>query len=479
MCSVCSAQQACTDGRCADESPDGGDAGSPLCANIPAPCVAFPQGTTESTIDTAFASASANTTFVFDIGAFSFSETLSIPALANLTIQGQGANTTSLDFANQTAGSVGIAALSGNTKITFHDFAVVNTPGEAIQVKGANGIIFEKVNVNWLDANALAHGANGLHPVQSQNILIDGCEVSGARDTGIYVGESFNIIVSNNSLHNNVAGIEIESSINADVHDNVSTQNSAGILVFTLPGLVPPPGSGAVADGTTNVRVYDNMIAANNTANFADPSGVLAAVPGGTGLVILASENIEIFGNTITNNNSVGYAVISYLLIDPTFDPTNPTENPTGMNPFPSNAYAHDNSFSSNGDSPVSQNQAPGGGASENQLGELLAALVELGAFPSVPDMVWDGIANEGPPKNYVPPAKPIDAGSAGTPPNPDSYWIQDNGTATFVNLNFPVLLSCGNGGCLDSTAVVFNAVPFTVTSPPAGFPLPATDAGF
>jgi parallel beta-helix repeat protein len=451
-----------------------------LCSNVTAPCTAITAGMTEAQIDAAVAAATTGTTIVFDTGNFKFANTLSIPAVSNLTITGQGANNTSLDFGSQTAGTAGIAAINGNSKITFSNFSVLNTPGDGIKVQGGNGVIFSKVNVSWSNASPITHGAYGIYPVQSQAVSITGCDVSGARDTGVYVGQSFNIIVSGNTVHDNVAGIEIESSINADVHDNVATNNSGGILVFALPGLLPPPGSGVETDGTANVRVYNNQITANNTANFGDPSGTVAAIPGGTGLVVLASVNVEVFGNTITNNHSVGYAVVCYFLINPTFDPTDTTQNPTGMNPFAGNVYAHDNTFSGNGAAPIAQNQSPDGGVSTNQLGELLAGLVLVGAFPggSVPDMVWDGIANEGPPTNYVPPTAPTNATSVGSPANPVDYFIESNGSATFANLNFPVLVPGGNPADLNQTAITFYATPFTVASPPAGFPLPGVDAG-
>jgi parallel beta-helix repeat protein len=449
-----------------------------LCGSI-TPCTPFPAGTTESAISTAVNSAAPNTTFVFDTGTFSFTNTLSLPNVAGLTIKGQGIGNTILDFTNQTAGSAGISA-SGNSKVTFTQFTVQNTPGDGIKVQGANGVIFQTVQATWKNTNHLLDGAYGLYPVQSQNIYINNCQVSGARDTGIYVGQSANIVVSGNQVSQNVAGIEIESSVNADVSGNTATNNSGGILVFALPTLSPPPGGST--DGTMNVRVFNNTITNNNTTNFGDPSGTVAQVPTGTGSFVLAGNNVEVFGNTITGNNTVGFANVCYNIINPTFDPTDPTQNPTGLNPFSSNVYVHDNTFSGNGTSPGGENEGPDGGVIPNQLGELLGGIILEGGFAStgntVPDIVWDGIANEGPPLNYVPPSAPTNGSSAGSPPNPLDYFIQSNGSATFANLNFPVLIVSQSPISINVTAIAFNAAPFTVTGPPAGFPLPAVDAG-
>jgi parallel beta-helix repeat protein len=460
------------------------DAGPNLCLNVALPCVPFLAGTSESKISAAVNTAAANTTFVFDAATFAFTNTLSPPNVAGLVFMGQGISSTTLDFSGQTAGSAGIS-VSGNTKITFTKFTIQNTPGDGIKVEGGNGILFDTVGATWSNPSPITHGAYGLYPVQSQNILIQNCQVSGARDTGIYVGQSFNIIVRNNTVKNNVAGIEIESSVNADVYGNTATLNSGGILIFALPTLLPPPGSGQPNDGTTNVRVFNNTITGNNTTNFGDPSGTVAAVPAGTGSFVLASSNVEVFGNTITNNKTSAFSVVSYFLIAPPgWNPTpGGSDNPTGLNPFANNVYVHDNTFTNNGTAPVTDNEGPDGGPLQNQLGSLLALLVAEGGFAAtnnaVPDMVWDGIANEGPPLNYVPPPAPTNNTSAGTPvANPSLYFIQSNGAATFSNLNFPVVIPGGDITKLAIDGLVFNAAPFTATSAPAGFPLPAVDAG-
>lgn len=454
-----------------------------LCTGVTAPCTAFPTGTTEATISAAVNTAAAGTTFIFGTGTFNFTNGLTPPNAAGLTFTGQGIGVTLLDFSGQVAGAAGITA-SGNSKLTFANFTIQNTKGDGIKVVSGNGILFEKVEATWTDANhPLLHGAYGIYPVQSQSILIDNCVASGARDTGIYVGQSYNIVVSNNTVLNNVAGIEIESSVNADVFANNAHDNSGGILVFALPTLLPPPGTPpGTTDGTKNVHVFNNNIHDNNTTNFGDPSGTVAAVPAGTGSFVLASQNVEVNNNMFTNNNSNGFSVVSYFIIAPAgWDPTSPTDNPTGLNPFASNIYVHDNTFTTNGTQPISENESPDGGTSTNPLGTLLAALVAEGGFASngnaVPNLLWDGIANEGPPLNYVPPNPP--GTTSGTPANPTEYFFQNNGTGqTFCNLNFPVLLPCGNATCLTITGLAFNATGFTVTSTPAGFPLPAVDAG-
>ena len=104
------------------------------------------------------------------------------------------------------------------------------------------------------------NGAYGIYPVQCTNVLVEGSQVRGSSDAGIYVGQSKNIIVRNNKVWENVAGIEIENSFGADVYDNEATNNTGGILVFSLPEMPVKNGRDA--------RVFRNKIHGNNHPNF-------------------------------------------------------------------------------------------------------------------------------------------------------------------------------------------------------------------
>lgn len=476
-------------GACTNDNNTPADSGPGLCSGVASPCVGFPAGTTASAINGAFASAAANTTFVFGPGTFTLDNTLSPPAVSGLKLTGAGIDQTILDFTTQVTGASGIKAADGSQNITFSNFTIKNSKGNGIDVKGGNKVYFQKVKVTWTNVSQPGNnGAYGLYPVSSNYVLVEDCQTNGASDTGIYVGQSSNIIVRNNYAGSivdggttiasgNVAGIEIENSVNADVYGNTAQGNTGGILVFSLPFLHPPDaGTGFGSANTINVRVFNNTIHANNTINFADPAGTVAAVPGGTGLVVLAATNVEVYGNTISDNSTDAYSVVSTYLARPTY-PQSPTlpdggldpNFDTRLNPFPYNVYAHNNTFSNNGTSPVINNAT-----GTNQLGFLLFALMSVyDAFPAVPSLIWDGIAPIPP---YVP---PLPGADAGTPPNPLNYFIQANGSAVFANLNFPVLVPGGNPNNLDPTAIRFDAVDFTPTGTPTPFPLPAVPYPF
>jgi parallel beta-helix repeat protein len=371
--------------------------------------------TTESEIAAAFSNAAPGATLTFGPGTFTFTNTLALSA-KNLTITGAGMASTILEFAGQTGGADGIDALDGTDGITFSDFTLQNAAQNGIKVLGATGVTFLRVNVTWTGSVLQNHGPYGIYPISDKNVLIDSCSVSGASDSGIYVGQSDMIIVRNSTASKNVAGIEIENSFNADVHDNTASDNTAGVLVFDLPNLPQQGGH--------NVRVYNNSIVHNNTANFAAEGDIVGIVPAGTGFFVMANHGVEVFGNTIQQNHTVGLAVISYLITgDPIGD--------AGYYPYPSQVYLHDNIAPCDG-SADSNGTAPD---ETQELGLLLATAAPLFPDNVLPTQMFDG---------FVDPAVAADAGSG----NPDPMQIcfsnnnvgnlqTDGGATGFANLHF------------------------------------------
>lgn len=139
--------------------------------------------------------------------------------------------------------------------------------------------------------------------------------VRGASDAGIYVGQSDNIIVRETTVLENVAGIEIENSYNADVDDNIATRNTDGVLGFDLPNLPQMGGH--------NVRIFDNIIVDNMTQNFVPKGNIVANVPTGTGVMVMANRNVEVFDNVIGDNGTTNIMIVGYRFphSDTKYDP--------------------------------------------------------------------------------------------------------------------------------------------------------------
>jgi parallel beta-helix repeat protein len=281
---------------------------------------------------------------------------LTVPGV---TIRGAGINASVLSFKNQQQGAEGLLVTADD--FVIEDLAIEDTVGDALKINESENVTIRRVRTEWTGGALTTNGAYGIYPVQSSNVLIDSSVAIGASDAGIYVGQSSNIILRNSRAEFNVAGIEIENSTFADVHDNIATNNTGGILVFDLPNLP--------VQGGRNTRVFNNEIFNNNTDNFAPEGNIVGNVPTGTGIMVLANDNIEIFGNRIADNNTANVMIISYGLTGNTYTDPNYDSNPEQIN-------LHNNIFSGGGTVPDS---------------EPLAAL-HAATGNAIPHVVWDGV---------------------------------------------------------------------------------------
>jgi parallel beta-helix repeat protein len=348
----------------ADSTGDAGTVDPTAC--VPANhCVAIAAGTKEADVQNAVASLHSGDTIKFTAGTFTFTNQLTI-AGDKITVLGAGMDETIFDFSGQLAGSEGIFASKVND-LRLEGFTVKDTKGNGVKVEGSTGVTFKSVKVYWTGANATLHGGYGLYPVQSKNVLLDGCKASGASDSGLYIGQSDHVVVRNCEASKNVAGIEIENTFSADVHDNDAHDNTGGILVFDLPNLPQLGGHG--------VRVYNNKIHDNNTPNFAPTGNIVGSVPTGMGSFVMASHDVEVFGNTFTNNHTANFATVSYLVLQLKITDTK-------YYPYPATVSIHDNTFAGGGSDPDTA----------NQLGLLLSTVKDKFPGKVIPDVVYDGI---------------------------------------------------------------------------------------
>jgi len=279
---------------------------------------------------------------------------------------GRGEDDTILSFKNQLAGAEGL--LLAGSDLTVENLAIEDAKGDGLKITDGSNIIIRAVRAEWTNGPDTKNGAYGIYPVQTENLLVEDNVAIGASDAGIYVGQSKNIVVRNNIARDNVAGIEIENSIGADVYGNLAENNTGGILVFNMPD-IPLKG--------LRTRVYNNDVRTNNLANFAAPGTAVSGVPAGTGVIVNSNDEVEIFENRISGNATANIIVSSYfsanyagrLKVAEEFDP------------YPESIYVYDNVF------------APGG--NKPDMEDLEALRVALfGADGAFPDVIWDGARN-------------------------------------------------------------------------------------
>lgn len=312
-------------------------------------------------------------------GRFDLDRQLSL-TVENVKIQGKGMDKTVLSFKGQKSGSAGLLASANGFAI--EDLTIEDTKGDALKVNGANGVTIRRLKTQWTGGPKETNGSYGIYPVQCKDVLIEESVAIGASDAGIYVGQSRNIIVRRSRAEQNVAGIEIENSVNADVVDNVATNNTGGVLIFNLPDLPVQGGS--------FTRVFNNKIYSNNTANFAPKGNIVAKVPDGTGLMIMSTHDIEIFKNELKDNETSNVSILSYLTTG------NPLKD-AKYDPFVESISIHDNTITGGGHKPAGR----------------AADLAPVLGSP-VPSIIYDGVMR--------PKAK--DA----------KICIRNNGDATFID---------------------------------------------
>tara|TARA_Y100001935_G_scaffold121657_1_gene100829 strand:- start:1804 stop:3030 length:1227 start_codon:yes stop_codon:yes gene_type:complete len=323
-----------------------------------------------------------------EAGEYYFEDGLSLD-VDDVIFEGSGIDATILNFENQISGAQGLLITSDD--VTIRDFAILDAKGDAIKVIGADGINMIRLRTEWTGGPKETNGAYGFYPVESKDVLIDGCVAIGASDAGIYVGQSQNIIVKNSIAQYNVAGIEIENSYYADVFDNLASHNTGGILVFDLPDLPQQGGH--------HVRVFRNKAINNDTDNFAPEGNIVGEVPRGTGIIIQANSDVEVFDNDIYGNGTVNLSIVTYGY---------ETED-ENYNPHPKSIQIHNNRFGDGGFDP------------DVGTGELAAILFEL-SDGDMPDIFWDGIL----PMNQMLFGQPDD----------ERLIISNNGGATFLTIN-------------------------------------------
>jgi len=324
-------------------------------------------------------------TFNLPEGTFEFKRSISLNDTPNISIIGKGKGKTILSFINQVEGAEGML-IKNVEGIKLEGFTIADSKGDAIKVQDCTNVIMRDLETTWTNGKLSTNGAYGLYPVSSTNVLMEDCEASFAMDAGIYVGQSNNVVIRNNYVHDNVAGLEIENTIEGEVYGNVAKNNTGGMLIFDMPDLPQVNGD--------RIKFYDNLMENNNGENFAPKGMVVSTIPPGSGMVIMSHSNIEAYDNTIRGHKTLGIAVNSWLFTgqpykDPNFDP------------YATNINLHDNVIEG----------TVGPADMTTDYGKLMHAVLDGKAY----DIVIDGIFKPG---------------------EGASYCFKNNGEVSFVNLN-------------------------------------------
>lgn len=362
----------------------------------------------ETKIAEAFLTMKDNTSILLKAGNYNF-DNLSIAQVNHIQIKGEGKENTVLDFSAQSQGGEGIRVTNVNG-FTITDMTIRDSKGDLLKINKSRDLIISNLNAVWKTADSTS-GGYAIYPVMCKNILIENCYAEGSSDAGIYVGQSDSAVVRNCKAAKNVAGCEIENTTHAEVYNNEFYENTAGFLIFDLPGLSQRGG---------HIKAYKNYFHDNNHRNFAKAGsfgtswGVGNASPG-SGVIILAASHIELFDNRIINNNSSAITLASgFAVDDKAAEKINDSYSPVSKDiRIYNNTIEMGNAF-----------PAP---AYEHHIGKMLVAIEQKlnqqdkGRINKrIPLIMYDGISS-----NIL---------TGGTSANPDSICITQPGENIFVN---------------------------------------------
>ena len=196
----------------------------------------------------------------------------------------------------------GIAVRAASTGDRLTGFTL---SGMTIQNFTDNGVILTGVDrFSITDSVFKDNDEYGVFPILSSAGRIANNTVSGSDDTGIYVGESDNVVVEGNVVTDCTVGYDLENSTNIIARNNVASGNTLGFTTEVLPGLT--------LTKTTDIQITGNTAVSNNRPNpVKDPNDILSLLPSGVGILDLGADRVTISNNQVNGNNSAGIAIVS------------------------------------------------------------------------------------------------------------------------------------------------------------------------
>lgn len=191
-----------------------------------------------------------------------------------------------------------------NVRHGAHNFSLSNVVVEDFD---RNGVFL--IGVDGFDirhVTAVNNGAYGIYPVMSSGGTVSHCTASGSDDAGFYVGQARDIRFTHNVAFGNVIGIEASNSNDILLANNTLHGNSAGILAALLPG--------RTIKEANRITIRNNVVRDNNLPNFA-AGGLAAGVPAGSGILAVGIDHSLITHNRVTGNEFLGIALGSSLAL--------------------------------------------------------------------------------------------------------------------------------------------------------------------
>lgn len=261
------------------------------------------------------------------LGTHPLRHTLTLRA-SGVTVRGTGTESSTLSFADAAAGSAGLVVTGNDVRI--ENLSIEDTRSDGLVISGGRDVSVRGVRVAW-NHPAAAAGADGIRAEGVHNLLLEDSAAYSAAGTGIAVSQARNVIVRRCHVEQNSAGIGLANTAAADVSASIVTGNGVGLLVTSAAGVAPPGYA---------VRIFGNRIYQNNLT--AAGSAAAAAVPSGVGIALRAVSQVEIFDNDIAYNETANLLVAAGAAAP-------------GFDAYPTAIFVHDNRFAGGGNAPAAE----------------------------------------------------------------------------------------------------------------------------
>ena len=289
-----------------------------------------------------------------------------------VTIRGKGSDSSILSFKNEISGPEGMLVYGND--FTIENLSIEDTKGDGLKINDGENITIRGVRVAWTGGPKTTNGAYGIYPVK----------ISQRADRGLLLLGR----LGRRYLRGPVAPT---SSCGAATRSRTSPGSRSRTRSAPMSTRTSPPATPAVSWCSTcricaqrghSTRVFKNKVVKNNLANFAAKGAAVASVPAGSGVVVNSNSQVEIFDNDIADNQTANLIISAYFStnyynkpgVDPNYDP------------YPRAIFVYDNRFAGGGDSPDGLD-----------LKTLKVAM--FGFNGRFPDILWDGYRDE---KNLV-----------------------------------------------------------------------------
>lgn len=224
-------------------------------------------------------------------------------AFANdISLTGQGMEETIIAFKQGAEGAQGLLLTGNNIQVS--GLAIEDSPGDGLVIKKSNQVSIKDVKVSWPSATPKGYG---IYPVSSSNITLTHCKTFDATEAGLYVGQSSNVIVSQNISQHNLTGIQVENSDHVKIHSNTLEHNAIGIVVSSMPYL---PKKGA-----SDIHIHDNQIKQNNRQPpTKSDNSYLNSMYAGSGINLIAVKDTVVEANHFSGHKLHDILIASFYL---------------------------------------------------------------------------------------------------------------------------------------------------------------------